>query len=90
MARAGLVKIYQIRVKPEPSFFRKRWPVYFDSATVFSTPKAAQSATGSYIRDLVEAGLLNPKKKYSVEVILLNLVNLPMEGNEDLKKSKDI
>lgn len=88
---AGFIRIlYQIRVKPKLGFFYRHRPIYYDSATVFSTPRAAQIATGEYIRGLISQGLLNPKKAYEVEIINLTLLNPPIEGNEDMKKSREI
>ena len=80
-------QVIQIRVTPKLSWPFSRQPVYYDSAVLFTNPDAARKATGPYIQDLIERKILDPKKPYDVELLVLKVLDLPLESRSEVENA---
>lgn len=80
-------QVIQIRVIPSLKWPYNRLPVYYDSAVLFTNPEAARKATGPYIQDLIEKKILDPKRPYEVELLILKILNLPLESKTDVESA---
>lgn len=79
-------QVLQIRVIPELKWPFNKHPVYYDSAVLFTTPQAAKAATGPYIADLIEQKLLNDKQPYTVEILILKVIDIPIESRSEAEE----
>lgn len=80
-------QVIQIRVKPSLKWPFNKHPIYYDSAVLFTNPEAAKKATGPYIQDLIEKKILDPKRPYEVELLVLKILNLPLESRTDVENA---